>query len=137
MYSDDDFGLAELRALCFSMPEVIEKETHGRPTFRTRKIFAIYGGMTKGSGTLTHPCSVLVKMSPAGVRVAESDPRFFTPAYYGPSGWIGLDFTVEPLDWDLVRDLVTDSYRMTAPKRLVANLDENSVTSTDDGPTSG
>lgn len=123
MYSDDDFGLAELREICSSLPDVVEIEAHGRPTFRTRKMFAVFGGMTKGAGTLNHPYAVLVKMSPAGIRVVERDARFFTPAYYGPSGWVGLDFTVEPLEWDLVRDLVTDSYRATAPKKLVARLD--------------
>ena len=122
MFSDDDFGLAEVREICFALPEVIEKVTHGRPTFRTRKMFAIYGGMTKGAGGVNHPYAVLVKMSPAGRRVVESDPRFFVPAYYGPSGWIGLDLTVEPLDWELVRDLVTDSYRDTAPRSLVSKL---------------
>ena len=125
-YAADDPGLAELRELCFALPGVTEKESHGRPTFRTKKMFAIYGGMTKGSGTLNHPHSVLVKMSPAEIGLAEKDPRFFVPAYYGPSGWIGLDFTVEPLDWDLVRDLVTDSWRATAPKTWVARLDAGS-----------
>jgi hypothetical protein len=123
MYGDDDFGLREVREICFSLPDVVEKETHGRPTFRTKKMFAIYGGMTKGAGSLDHPFAVLVKMPPAGIRVAEADPRFFTPAYYGPSGWIGLDLSVDPLDWELVRDLVTDSYRATAPRSLVARLD--------------
>lgn len=122
-YSDDDFGLTELRTLCFALPEVIEKETHGRPTFRTKKIFAVFGGMTKGSGSLDYPSAVLVKMPEAGIRVVADDPRFFVPAYYGPSGWVGLDFTAEPLDWDMVRDLVIDSYRMTAPRTLVAQLD--------------
>ncbi|MBT8335222.1 MAG: MmcQ/YjbR family DNA-binding protein [Gemmatimonadetes bacterium] len=123
MYTDDDFGLAELREICFSLPEVVEKEAHGHPSFRTKKMFAIYGGMTKGAGSLNHPFSVLVKMPPAGIRVAQSDARFFTPAYYGPSGWVGLDLTVEPLDWELVRDLVTDSYRATAPRSFVARLE--------------
>ncbi|MEK9501055.1 MmcQ/YjbR family DNA-binding protein [Gaopeijia maritima] len=124
MYSDDDLGLAELREICLALPEAIEKESHGRPTFRTKKIFAVFGGMTKGSGSLNYPYSVIVKMPEAGIRVVESDPRFYTPAYYGPWGWVGLDFTAEPLDWELVRDLVTDSWRETAPPRLVARFDE-------------
>jgi len=38
------------------------------------------------------------------------------------TGWVGvrLDGAV---DWDIVASLVTDSYRMTAPKRLLAQLD--------------
>lgn len=134
MYSDDDFGLAELREICLALPGAMEKESHGHPTFRTRKIFAIYGGGTKGSGYRNHPHSVLVKMPPAGIRVVERDPRFFIPAYYGPSGWVGLDLTVDPLEWDLVRDLVTDSYRATAPTKLVAQLEAEAAAAEEEAP---
>ena len=53
----------------------------------------------------------------------ESDPaRFFAPRYVGPKGWIGMRLTAST-DWDLARDLAVDSYRMTAPKRLVKLLE--------------
>jgi len=52
-----------------------------------------------------------------------SDPqRFFVPKYVGHAGWIGVRLDV-PVDWNIVADLVTDSYRMTAPKRLLAQLE--------------
>ncbi len=51
---------------------------------------------------------------------AEPD-RFFIPAYVGLKGWVGARLDVER-DWDELADLVTDSYRMTAPKRLVKLL---------------
>jgi predicted DNA-binding protein (MmcQ/YjbR family) len=43
--------------------------------------------------------------------------RFFVPPYVGPSGWVGiwLDGTV---DWAELADLLRDSYRLVAPKRL-------------------
>ncbi len=44
-YSDSDPFLAELRAACFALPEVIEKEAWGRPTFRAGakgKMFALF-----------------------------------------------------------------------------------------------
>jgi hypothetical protein len=44
------------------------------------------------------------------------------PAYYGPSGWVGLNFRAAQPDWEEVAELVEDSYRNTAPKRLVAQL---------------
>ena len=50
------------------------------------------------------------------------DDRFFVPAYYGPSGWVGLDFTAAEVDWGEVADLVEQSYRNTAPARLVRLL---------------
>ena len=49
-----------------------------------------------------------------------SDPdRFFVPPYVGHHGWIGLWLDVE-LDWDEVAELVVGSYRLIAPKRLLA-----------------
>jgi hypothetical protein len=45
------------------------------------------------------------------------------PKYIGYRGWVGLRLDREPLDWDEVADLLTESYRMTAPKRLSARLD--------------
>ena len=44
------------------------------------------------------------------------------PAYLGPRGWIGLRLDVDPIDWDEVADLVTDSYLRVAPKRLGAQV---------------
>ena len=43
------------------------------------------------------------------------------PPYVGHRGWVGVWLDVE-LDWDEVEGLVDESYRMTAPKRLVALL---------------
>jgi hypothetical protein len=45
------------------------------------------------------------------------------PPYVGPSGWIGVWLDGTP-DWQELRALLTDGYRRTAPKRLVAQLDE-------------
>ena len=44
------------------------------------------------------------------------------PAYLGPYGWIGLDLD-ETTDWTEVAELLDASYRLTAPKKLIAELD--------------
>ena len=44
------------------------------------------------------------------------------PAYLGPAGWTGLDLT-DATDWDELAELLEDSFRVTAPKRLVDSLD--------------
>jgi hypothetical protein len=52
-----------------------------------------------------------------------ADPkRFFVPPYVGHRGWVGmrLDATVE---WREVAEIVKRSYRMTAPKKMVATID--------------
>ena len=48
------------------------------------------------------------------------------PAYGGgPKGWVAawLEAEVSP-DWDEIDEIITESYRLIAPKRLVKQLDE-------------
>lgn len=117
MYSDDDPFLAELRAVCLDFPEATEVEAWGRPTFRAGKIFATY------SGTDDHPYGVIFKPEADERLALVEDPRFYSPPYFGPSGWLALDFEAGPVDWDEVRELVETSYRQVALKRQIKALD--------------
>lgn len=124
MFDNDDPGLAELRTVCLSFPEAFEKVSWGRPVFCAPKMFAMYGGNSKSSGEMVaYPHSVLVKIDESERVALEQDPRFYYPAYLGPSGWLGLDLTAGTLDWDEVRELVDASFRLVAPKRLIKLLD--------------
>lgn len=49
--------------------------------------------------------------------------RFHIPAYLGARGWVGLWIDLPTIDWDEVQSLLIDAYRLTASKRLVAQLD--------------
>jgi predicted DNA-binding protein (MmcQ/YjbR family) len=105
----------QLRAICLSLPETTELETWGDPTFRVcSKIFALFR-----TGAGRH--SVWMKAAPGvqDVLVSVDPERFFVPPYVGHNGWIGVRLDV-PVDWDELTDLVTDSYRLVAPKRLSA-----------------
>lgn len=110
--------LARLRSLCLDLPEAVEKPFggHTAPSFRVGdKLFV----MTGEDGTF-----LTCKARP-GVQQAlvQSDPgRFFVPAYVGHKGWVGARLDVDQ-DWDEIAELVEESYRMTAPKRLAALLD--------------
>ncbi len=106
-----------LRALALSLPEATEKEAWGDPTFRVRdRIFAM---VKRGDGGL----SVWLK-APEGVQemLVEAAPdRFFRPPYVGHRGWIGIRLDRGPApDWAEVEAHLRRSWRMTAPKRLVA-----------------
>ena len=112
-----DDPLDRLRAICLALPEATEQEAWGDPTFRVRnKIFA----MPKvGDGRVSFWCK-----APPGTQdvLVGADPaRYFVPPYVGHHGWIGVRLDTAP-DWDEVADLIAESYRMTAPKRLVALL---------------
>ncbi|MET4430598.1 MmcQ/YjbR family DNA-binding protein [Mycolicibacterium sp. 624] len=134
MFRDDDPGLAELRKIALGLPEAYEKVTHGRPGFFAAKMFASYGGNSKvtrppgvtvaAGEMVAYPHSLLVKVDESERRALESDARFYYPAYMGPSGWLGLDFTAATVDWDEVAELVDASYRLVAPAKLLRQLDE-------------
>jgi hypothetical protein len=125
MFSDDDPGLAELRAICLAFPGAEERVSHGWPTFRAGKIFAAFGGSEKlrpGEHRQV-PSALIFTPDPVDLPAIDADERFFVPAYYGPYGGRALDLADPGVDWDEVRELVDASYRRVAPKRLVAELD--------------
>jgi len=113
-----DAALRRLRLVCLAYPEAVEHEGGvGTPSFTIRKkIFA-----------MRHPQDGRPSMwckGPPGIQTAlvETDPsRYFVPPYVGHRGWVGAWLDVQ-VDWAEVEGLVDQSYRMTAPKRLVAQL---------------
>lgn len=123
MFGDDDPGLRRLREVCLALPGAEEVVSHGRPTFRVGKIFAVFGGGVKlrPGEHEPHPHALLFKADPGEVAALDEDPRFFLPAYYGPFGWRGID--LDDPDWAEVAELVDASYRLVAPRRRVAELD--------------
>ena len=123
MFDDDDPLLARVRRLASTFPDADEKVSHGRPAFFTRKVFAYYGGSLRvGDEWVQHPRSIVVQPDPGDRPALTEDPRAYVPAYLGPSGWIGFDLDGEA-DWDEVAELVDASFRLTAPRRLVDELD--------------
>lgn len=114
MYGPGDALQARLRELCLPFPEAVEAGGVGAPSFTVGgNIFAM---QHRHDG---RP-SLWLKASPGAQEVlvgAESD-RFFRPPYVGHHGWIGMWIDIEDVDWPYVADLVDESYRMTAPKRL-------------------
>lgn len=123
MFEDDDPHLLRLREIALAYPGAGERVGHGRPTFHTAKVFAYYGGSVKVDGTYEQHDHSLLFLPDKGERTAlEQDPRVYRPAYLGPSGWLGLDLDADT-DWGEVAELVDASYRRTAGKRLIAQLD--------------
>ncbi|WP_395107725.1 MmcQ/YjbR family DNA-binding protein [Actinomadura sp. SCN-SB] len=112
-------AMSRLRDICLSLPEATEKPFggHTAPSFRVRdKLFV----MTSEDGSY-----MTFKAGP-GVQealVAEDPDRFFVPAYVGGKGWVGARLDADH-DWDELAELIEDSYRLIAPKRLSAQLDE-------------
>jgi hypothetical protein len=111
--------VATLRAFALTLPEAQERETWETATFRVRdKIFMMFSEHERHAwikATFDEQ-QALVTMDPVG---------FFVPPYVGPKGWIGV--VISKADADEVRELVTEAWRLTAPKRLVAGFDEGAA----------
>jgi predicted DNA-binding protein (MmcQ/YjbR family) len=102
-----------LRAICLALPEAVEKETWGDPTFRVRdRIFAME---KRGDGRVSVWCKSTPDARDALLLAAPH--LFFVPPYVGPKGWIGMRLDDDP-DWGEVASLVRESYRLIAPRRL-------------------
>ncbi|HEX3816408.1 MAG TPA: MmcQ/YjbR family DNA-binding protein [Mycobacteriales bacterium] len=118
-----DAPIERLRQICLALPEVIERLSHGEPSFfvRGKKQFVMYANHHHDDrlGFWCH--------APAGAQSAlvGNDPeRFFIPPYVGHRGWVGVFLDVPGVDWDEIAEIVQDGYRMVAPKTLIAQLDE-------------
>lgn len=123
MFDEDDPVLARVSEIALGLPGARMKVSHGRPAFYTEKVFTYYGGSIKVDGAyVDHGRSVVVRPEhDEGLALLE-DSRVYVPAYLGPSGWLGLDLD-EDTDWTEVAELVECSYRITARKALVRELD--------------
>ena len=106
---------AAVRAIALSLPEAQELETWGEATFRVRnKIFVMFSDQER---------ELWIKSTHDEQHALTSmDPdTFFVPPYVGPSGWIGA--RIRTVDRDELRELITEAWRLTAPKRLVQAFD--------------
>ena len=105
----------ELRRAALSLPEAEERETWATRPF--------------GSGTRCSPLCPTTAGRPASRRPRTSrspwsrpPPKpFGFPAYVGRHGWVSVELA--SADPGEVRELVTDAWRQTAPRRLVAAYD--------------
>ena len=128
MFDDDDPVLARVRHIALDLPAAEMKVSHGRPAFWTAprgKVFAYYGGSHKVDGEwVSHEQCVMVLLEPDEREALLDDPRVFVPAYLGGSGWLGVDLPApEASGWEEVAELIDASYRRTAARKLVAELD--------------
>ena len=111
-------ALARVRAICLALPEAEEKEAWGMPTFRVRgKLFAHFADNHHGDGRV----ALWLKAEPGAreLLVEAAPDRFFVPPYVGPRGWLGLRVDGEA-DWEEAAELVEASWRLIAPKRVLA-----------------
>ena len=117
-----DKKLAKVTDLCLALPKAERTVSGSHATYRVRgKVFAYFLDDHHGDGIV----SVCVK-SELGEnvdRVRRDPERYYLPDHIGPRGWFGLRLDRGRVDWREVANVVERSYRLTAPKTLVAKLD--------------
>jgi hypothetical protein len=115
-------AVARLRQICLALPETVEVEAWGEPTFRVKgKIFAMHAssGTHHGAG---RPAVWILSVSMEQDLVLRARPdRYFKPPYVGPSGWIGAWLDNSP-PWSEIEELLRDGWRRRAPKKVAALL---------------
>jgi predicted DNA-binding protein (MmcQ/YjbR family) len=131
-------ALDRIRAICLSLPDTKETPTWGKPHFRVgEKIFAGCdedGGAEEDRGEAKarhHRARVVVsfKLAMGHAFTITQMPGFWPAPYVGHKGWVSMDVT-RVTDWDAVRELILESYRLIAPKKSVVKLDANSAGAT-------
>ncbi len=119
----EDGRLVRLTGICAELPETEREFTGQHAIFRVRKrVFAYFLEDHHGDGIV----GMVFKAHPGQNQalIADAPERFYMPSYVGSRGWAALRLDTPRIDWDEVTDLVSESYRLIAPKRLAALLDE-------------
>jgi hypothetical protein len=106
---------SDVRAIALSLPETEERPSYGTPGFRVRdRLFA----RIREAGVL------LVRCADEGEKdfLLRADPeKFFTIPHY--DGHASVLVRLAAVDRDELAELLTDAWRVRAPKRLAESLD--------------
>jgi hypothetical protein len=121
--TEKESRLERLSEVCLALPEATREDSGRHAAFRVRRrTFAYWLDDHHGDGIVGLVCKA--RWGEAEALVAAEPERFYTPAYLGPRGWVGLRLDGAEVDWTEVTDLVTESYVLVAPKRLAALVGE-------------
>jgi hypothetical protein len=123
-HRDDPVQRARVYAALVGLPGVVEKTSHGSPSFRTGRdksdrMFASFVVDHHHDGRIAVWCA-----APPGTQalLAETAPeRSFVPPYVGKSGWIGLDLL--KTDDDQLAHHLRVAWRWVAPKKRLAAIE--------------
>jgi hypothetical protein len=103
-----------LRKIVLALPNVIEKEAWGTPTFRAPGgMFVMYDNNHHDDARIAIWCKAPLGYQATMVSVAPE--RFFVPPYVGVSGWVGLRLDLD-VDWAEVAGVVEQAYKLSAEK---------------------
>jgi hypothetical protein len=113
-----------LRKICLALPDAVEKEAWGEPTFRVRgRMFAMFTNNHHHDGRIAVWCKAPLGFQ--SMMVGEAPERFYVPPYVGVNGWVGVRLDVD-VDWKEVAGVVEQAYRMATEKPQVRSRSKKS-----------
>ncbi len=104
--------ISRVKKHCLSLPEAT-LELKWESVY-----FCVKGKIFAGCGEHNGNPSVTVKSDRAIQAGLLKRKGFYYPAYVGHAGWVGIE--LDKIKWEETRELITDSYRRVAPKKLSA-----------------
>lgn len=110
-----DRSLQRLREICFALPGVEEKRSHGAPSFFVRrKMFASFADDHHGDERIAAWCKATFERQ---AELVDQDPaRYFVPPYVGVKGWVGVDIHPDRADWAELAIIIEEGWDAVAPK---------------------
>jgi hypothetical protein len=100
----------QARALALALPDAVEQDHHGRPSFRVAgKIFATLWDHTHMNVMLDEP-GILT--------AAQSHPEACSEVWWGKR-LSALSADLERIDLDMLAELLADAWEHKAPRRLL------------------
>jgi len=118
-----DRRLMHVTKIALALPETTRVVHGSHAQFLVRKkTFAYFLNNHHGDGIVALACKVLPGDNQ---RLTNAQPdRFYLPAYIASRGWVALRLDRDSIDWDEVKELLSSSYVLIAPKKLAEAVQE-------------
>jgi phosphoribosylglycinamide formyltransferase 1 len=118
---------AKLNELALALPETDTRTSHGAHGWRvggekSGKFFAYFAQHHQGEASM----ALLVKTSgrdEQAMLIEQDDELYYSPAFYGSAGWIGIRLDLGRNDWEHIAQWLAKSWAAVAPKRLTRLMD--------------
>ena len=107
-------AMERIRPVALAIPGVVEKISHGSPTFFTgsgrsdRTFASVHDEREWGEGRLCLWAAAPAELQ--GALIDDAPERFFVPPYVGHRGWVGLRLDLPRTDWDEVAGVIEDAH---------------------------
>jgi hypothetical protein len=117
-----DKHVERVRKICLSLPETMEKLSHGEPTFFVRKkVFAMMSNNHHHDGHIAVCIPAAIGVQEALIEA--SPKKFYRPPYVGVRGWVGIELP-HVSDKELAAHL-REAWKLIAPEKIHGMIEQH------------